>query len=152
MRHWQLISPLTESLRQPINFLAVDICLVPDKVVGEVGCSWEPLPEEPSLDGRHEMHLHQAERDGWVGQGDAQERLIPRRSAAQVTQTHICTWDPHFLLEGLERERERGENVHISHTKTEQTVTNSLILWVKHPAEKCLHYLTSLVYAQMRMN
>lgn len=150
MWHWQLHCPLTECLRQPINFLAVDICLVPDKVIGEVRRSWEPLPEEPSLDGHHEVHFHQAERDGGVGQGDAQEGLIPRRPAAQVPQTYLCTWDPHFLLEGLGRER--GENVHISYKKTEQTATNLLILWEMHPAEKCLHYLASLVYTQMRMN
>ena len=94
----------TEGFRKPKHLLVVDICLVPDEIVGQVrGCS-KPLPEEAALNRHHEVHLHEVEGDGRVGEADPQDRLVARCAAAQVTQPHLAARDSDFLLQSLERQ------------------------------------------------
>lgn len=99
--HAKLAFRLTEGLRQAVHFLAVDVSLVPQKVVDQVGRGGEPLPEEASLYGHHQVYLHQVEGDDGVGEGHPQERLVARGPAAQVTESHVRARDPHFRLQGL---------------------------------------------------
>ena len=63
---------LTEGLRQAVDLLAVDVSLVPHKVIREVGGGRKPLPEQPALHGHHEVNLHQVERDAGVAEGHSQ--------------------------------------------------------------------------------
>lgn len=94
----------TEGFRKPKHLLVVDICLVPEEVVGQVwGCS-KPLPEEAALNRHHEVDLHEVEGDGRMGEADPQDRLVARCAAAQVTQPHLAARDSDFLLQSLERQ------------------------------------------------
>lgn len=95
---------LTEGFREPKHLLVVDICFVPDEIVGQVwGCS-KPLPEEAALNRHHEVDLHEVEGDGRMREADSQDRLVARGPAAQVTQPHLGARDSNFFLQSLERQ------------------------------------------------
>lgn len=51
--------PLTDGLRQPVDSLAVGVGFVPDVGVGQVGLRWEPLLEQSSHHGDHEVNLEE---------------------------------------------------------------------------------------------
>lgn len=95
---------LTEGFREPKHLLVVDIRLVPDEIVGQVWGRGKPLPEEAALHRHHEVHLHEVEGNGWMGEADPQDGLVARRAAAQITQPHLAARDGDFLLQGLERQ------------------------------------------------
>lgn len=93
---------LTEGFREPEHLLVVDICLVPDEVIGQVRGRSKPLPEEAALHCHHEVHLHEVEGDGRVGEADPQDRFVARGTAAKVAQPHLAARDSDFLLQSLE--------------------------------------------------
>lgn len=95
---------LTEGFREPKHFLVVDVCLVPDEVIGQVRGCGKPLPEEAALNGHHEVHLHEVEGDGGVREADPQDRLVARGTAAQVAQPHLAARDGDLLLQRLGRQ------------------------------------------------
>lgn len=69
----QALGLLTKSFRKPIHLLAVDVCLIPDEIIGQVWSSCKPLSEEAPLDGHHEVDFHEVEGDGGVGHADPQD-------------------------------------------------------------------------------
>lgn len=105
---------LTEGFREPKHLLVVDVCLVPDEIIGQVwGCS-KPLPEEAALNRHHEVDLHEVEGDGAVGQADPQDRFVAGGTAAQVAQPHLAARDGDFLLQSLERQITAGDGHRIT--------------------------------------
>lgn len=95
---------LTKGFREPKHLLVVDVCLVPDEIIGQVRGCGKPLPEEAALNGHHEVHLHEVEGDGGVGEADPQDGLVARGPAAQVAEPHLAARDGDFLLQRLRRQ------------------------------------------------
>lgn len=82
--------------------MAISVCLVPDEGVGQVGRSLERLLEEVPFHGNHQVNPDEVQGHRGLGHGDLQQRLVPCRSGAEVTELHVGTGELDLLMKNLE--------------------------------------------------